>query len=352
MKSCSGIKSNHLLFFLLVCMNALSAFAADPITGKVLNQTTNKPAVGDKVILLRLENGMQEESSTQTDAQGSFILQSAGADGYMVRVVHQGVNYDLGVNGKGTLEIAVFDAVQHIDHLQASIGMAQVESDDQTLKVTEMYSISNDSVPPVTQFGPRNFEISIAANSMLDSLNVRRGGGIWTSLAPSPVKGQHGHYAVDFPMRPGDTLFKFVYHVPYTGPTTLHIKPAYPVKSFAVMHPPSMTFKSTQPRTFTSPGEAQGLRVEQVVSNGLVRDVPVFELSGIGVAPARITGSTPATNSAAAAAAAHNPDKPAASSPAAVTERPETAIWFVLSGFAVLILASAYAVWRRRKRTI
>ena len=352
MKTCTGTKSKFFLFFFLLgCVNALSAFAADAITGKVLNQTTNKPAPGDKVILLRLEKGMEEESSTQTDAHGSFALQPVGPDaGHMVRVIHQGVNYDLGVNGKGPMEIAVFDAVLHINHLQASIGMAQVESDGETLKVTEMYSIANDSAPPVTQFGPRNFEISIAANSVLDSLNVRRAGGIWTSLKPSPLHGQQGHYAVDFPMRPGDTLFKFVYHVPYTGATTLHIRPAYPVKNFAVMHPSSMSFKSAKPQAFTSPGEAQGLRIEKVVSDGSVRDVPAFELSGVGVAPTTLTASNPATNPA--AAAAHNPDKPAAAASAAVQGRPESAIWFVLSGFAVLMLATAYALWKRRKRTV
>ena len=56
MNICPGIKSKSFLF-LLVCLNALSAFAAEAITGKVLNLTTNRPAAGDKVILLRLENG-------------------------------------------------------------------------------------------------------------------------------------------------------------------------------------------------------------------------------------------------------------------------------------------------------
>jgi hypothetical protein len=351
MNMCPGIKSRSFLFFLLVCLNALSAFASDAITGKVLNLTTNKPAAGDKVILLRLENGMEEESSTRTDSQGLFVLQPAGAEaGHMVRVIHQGVNYDLGVNGKGPLEIAIFDAVSHISNLEASIGMAQAESDGQALKITEMYSIANNSAPPVTQSGPRNFEISIPANSVLDSLNVRRGSGIWTSLAPTPLKGQQGHYVVDFPMRPGDTLFKFVYYVPYTGPTTLHLRPAYPVRNFAVMHPPSMNFKSMRAQDFTSPGEAQGLRVERVAGNGPVREVPAFELSGIGVAPPRVNGTSTAMNPA--AVAPRDPEKTAAAASPIVPRQPETALWFVLSGLAVLTLAAAYAIWKRRKRTI
>jgi len=77
-------------------------------------------------------------------------------------------------SGKGPLSIAVFDAVTHIRGLQGTLGIAQVESDGETLKVTEMYSIANDSVPPVTQFGPRNFGISIAPKATLDSLAVKK----------------------------------------------------------------------------------------------------------------------------------------------------------------------------------
>jgi hypothetical protein len=40
---------------------AFSSFAvADSITGTVTNKTTNKPAVGDDVVLIRLQQGMQE----------------------------------------------------------------------------------------------------------------------------------------------------------------------------------------------------------------------------------------------------------------------------------------------------
>ncbi|HEX4605914.1 MAG TPA: hypothetical protein VH724_18075 [Candidatus Angelobacter sp.] len=317
----------------------------------MLNQTTNQPAAGDKVVLLRLENGMEEESATQTDAQGAFVLQLAVANArHIVRVLHQGVNYDLSLTGNGPVEIAVFNAASHIPNLQASIGMAQVESDGQMLKVTEMYSISNVSAPPVTQSGPRNFEISIAPQATLDSIAARKGGGIWVNVTPAPVKGQQGHYAVDFPMRPGDTLFKFVYHLPYTGPTTLHIKPAYPVKSFAVMHPPSMTFKSSQPKAFTSPGEAQGLRVEQAVAKPVVRDVPPFEISGTGLAPAQTANSSPAA-APTAAAPAHAPSTAASVTPPAAGGREANGLWIILTGAGVFLAASAYAIWKRRKRT-
>jgi hypothetical protein len=347
----SGIRSALLL---LVCGScALSAFAADTISGKVRNQTTGKAAAGDEVILLRLQNGMEEEARTRTDAQGAFILQlSAADDPHIVRVLHQGVNYDQSLSGKGPLEIAVFDVVPRIRDLQGSLGIAQVESDGETLKVTEMYSIANNSTPPVTQSGPHNFEISIAPKATLDSLVVKRGGGVWVNAIAVPIKGQQGRYAVDFPIRPGDTLFKYVYHLPYSSPSTLQVKLPYPIRNFAVMHPPSMSFKPSSAQAFISPGLAQGLRVERAVGKPMVRAVPAFEISGIGLAAQTQPTSAPPAMTPAAAIAPPKPETPASVTLPGDRTRPENGAWIIVSGMAVLLTAVAYAVWRKRKRAV
>ncbi|HET8887659.1 MAG TPA: hypothetical protein VFQ41_02050 [Candidatus Angelobacter sp.] len=315
------------------------------------NRTTGKAAAGDEVILLRLQNGMEEEARARTDAAGAFSLDVTSADApHIARVLHQGVNYDQTVSGKGLLEIAVYDAVPRIRNLQGSLGIAQVESDGEMLKVTEMYSITNDSAPPVTQAGPRNFEISIAPQATLDSLVVKKGGGVWVNLAPVPIKDQQGRYAVDFPIRPGDTLFKFVYHLPYNGATRLQLKLPYPIKNFAVMHPPSMLFKPSTAQAFTSPGLAQGLRIEQAASKPVVRDVPAFEISGIGLAaPAQSAG---ASSPASLAAASPKADTPSAVTLPVAPGQPEDKVWIILSGIAALLTATAYAVWRKRKRAV
>jgi hypothetical protein len=337
--------------FLISLFYALSAFAAESIAGKVTNLTTRKPAANTEVILLRLEKGMDEEARARTDAQGGFVLPLPAVAGsqHMIRVVHQGVNYDQALSGKGPVEITVFDTVRDIPNLQANIGMAQLESDGEMLKVTEMYAIANNSFPPVTQLRPRNFEVSLAQNAVLDSFTIKRGGGIWVVVTPVPVQGQSGRYAVDYPLRPGETLFKFIYHLPYTGPTTLHVKPAYPVANFAVMHPPSMKFKASNPRAFTSPGVTRGLQIEQAVRKPVVREVPSFEISGIGLAP-------PASRAAESSPAVRLSPTPAAGSSAAASQpvnqgQQEVGMWAaVLSGLAALLAASVFMIWRKRKR--
>jgi LPXTG-motif cell wall-anchored protein len=347
----SGIKSALLL---LVCGScALSAFAADTIGGRVRNQTSGKAAAGDEVILLRLQNGMEEEAKTRTDAAGAFSLHLSAADvPHVVRVVHQGVNYDQAVSGKGPLNIAVFDAVPRIRDLQGTLGIAQVESDGETLKVTEMYSIANDSVPPVTQAGPRNFEISIAQKATLDSLMVKKGGGVWVNLVPVPIKGQKGRYAADFPIRPGDTLFKFVYHLPYSEPTRLQVKLPYPIRNFAVMHPPSMSFRPSSASAFTSPGLAQGLRVERAVGKPVVREVAAFEISGIGLAASTQAARASSAMSSPAAVGSLKPETPAAVALPAVPSRQENPMWILLSGIAAMLTAILYVIWKKRKRAV
>src|SRR5215467_659512 len=264
---------------------SLSALAkADTISGKVRNMTSVQPAANDVVVLLRLEDGMEEESRTKTDAEGAFTLNEGSATAkYVVRVMHQGVNYDHTVIGSAPFEIEVFDSSPKVQGLSGKIGIAQVESDGKVLKVTEMYAVDNASVPPRTQSGPRNFEIFLPEKGAFDVVEASRGNGVWIKTPPVPLKGSPGRYAVNFPLRPGATLIKFTYHLPYAEPTSLHLKVPYPIKKFAVMHPPSMVFKARRRGTFTHPGKANGLEIEAAATEPLVGDVPPFEISGVGV---------------------------------------------------------------------
>lgn len=342
----------------LCCLSAVAVFAADTVSGKVLNQTTQRPAAGDDVVLLRMGEGMQEEARVRTDAQGTFSMNLSHPEAqYVLRVLHQGVNYDHTLTGASMVQLEVFDTTPAIKGLQGVLGIAQVESDGATLKVTEMYSIANGSVPPMTQTGPHNFQISLPVEATLDFFTAKRSQGIWVNLAAVPVPGKQGSYAVNFPLRPGDTFFKFSYYLPGSGVTTLHLKPAYPVQSFAVMHPPSMAFKALRPHSFTSPGVVKGLQVEQAVG-GVGREVPAFEVSGVGaVAPQ--TALAKASPSAALTAAAGNSSKLPANAQSDVDQRNvdqrnldqrKKDTWAVSLLTILAIAGGGFALWRRQKR--
>lgn len=340
------IKTGILLVY---CLYATAAVAADSISGKVRNETINRPSAGDDVVLLRMGNGMEEEARTRTDAQGAFSLPASAPDAqHLVRVLHQGVNYDQAVSGTAPLQISVYDAVPTIQGLSGNLGMVQVESDGTMLKLTEMYSINNVSDPPVTQLAPHNFLISVPQKAVLDSVIVKRAAGIWVKVTPALVPGSNARYAVDFPLRPGDTLFKFIYRLPQERSTLLHIRPPYPIQNFAVVHPPSMSFKASRPEAFSSPGLVQGLKLEQVVGKPVVGEVPAFEVSGVGAVPSRAAGER--------APSALPPAVPGAQArmlPANLISGASSAstreMWALGAGFACLFGVALTVLWRNKR---
>ncbi len=336
----------------LALLLSVATASATVISGRVTNQTRGIPAAGDDVILLRLGEGMQEVERTRTNKQGAFSLAADASNAnYIVRVMHQGVNYDQTLGGPSApLAVAVYDAVAKVPGLAGTMGIAQVESDAGNLKVTEMYSISNNSNPPVTQTNAHNFEITLPANAELSSFQVKRAGGVWVNAMPSPVRGMKAHYAADFPLRPGDTLFKFAYHLPVQSHTALKVTLAYPVKTFGVVHPASISFTSLQPRAFNSPGMVKGLQLEQLVSTKMIRDVPVFELSGLGMAPAP---AQPAQVRPLTQAAAQRPSAPVALQEASaelLQEKIKEELWAIIAAMALLLVAGVALAVRGRKR--
>ena len=284
---------------------------------------------------------MQEESTTITQGNGTFSLRVSSPDAaHLVRVIHQGVNYDQKADASGRVDVEVFDAVDRVPGLAARVSMAQVESRDTGLLVTEMYEVVNGSSPPVTQRSPANFEFSVPSNATLESFQARRRTGIWVNVQPSQGPGREGRYAVDYPIRPGDTLFRFAYRLPYSGTASLKISPAYPLESFAVAHPLALEFKSQHSADFTSPGVSHGLRLEQLTNkSGLIRDIPAFEISG----GASVGMSQQAQNRV------ESDTNPAIPTGAQSTAAPESSgAWGLIVAGVVFLAAIIFAVWRKR----
>src|SRR5450631_555934 len=126
---------------LAIVISALSALAAaQNITGTVTNGTTGKPAAGDEVTLLSLSQGMQEEGSTKTDAQGKFSLASPAEKQvpHMVRVTHGGVNYfPQGgplMPGATTTEVTVYDTARKLDGISQTVEVDRFQAEGNQLE--------------------------------------------------------------------------------------------------------------------------------------------------------------------------------------------------------------------------
>ncbi len=66
-------------------------------------------------------------------------------------------------------------------------------------------------------------------------------GGQPINSAPVPEK-EKNRYGFVFPLRPGETQFQVVFHLPYSGELNVDPKPLYGAQHFVVMVPKTMQF--------------------------------------------------------------------------------------------------------------
>jgi hypothetical protein len=263
----------------------LMAVAADSITGVARNQTRGQLATDDEVILLRLDQGMQEEARTRTNSQGSFALKVRYPDQlHLVRVVHQGVNYDQRASAGEDVSIDVFDAAERVPGINGSIEIIRIEASENLLHVSDMIEIRNDSNPPRTQAGTRAFETYLPAAAKIQSVLAAGSGKIGVKISAATVPGETGHYTVDFPLRPGATKFVFNYDLPYDGHATFQTKGVYSLQQLAVVIPPTMRFTSRSPSFQVLPTGNSRYLVE-AANHVKAAERPGFEISGVGVLP-------------------------------------------------------------------
>src|ERR1700722_10796729 len=127
---------------------AVSSFAfADSITGTVTNKTTNKPAVGDDVVLIRLQQGMQEATRTKTDAKGNFTLDVPDPGIHLVRVTHDGASYFRPAPpGTQSVELEVYNAAKQVKGVtgEADVIRIKMVENENNLKVVEHFFVKND----------------------------------------------------------------------------------------------------------------------------------------------------------------------------------------------------------------
>ena len=275
-----------ILCLALIAGCSVGTLAADTVTGVARNRTLGQFAIGDKVILLRLDQGMQEEARTKTDSQGSFTLTVQLTDKpHLLRVLHQGVNYDQQVSAGDAVSVDVFDAAERVQGLAGSIEIIRTGTKGDQLHVSDMIEIRNDSSPPLTQAGERTFEVYLPTHAKIDSVLAAGSGKMGVMISATPVPGEPGHFTVNFPLRPGATKFAFNYDLPYDGRATFRTRRLYPLQQLAVMIPPTMKFSSQSPAFQVLPTGNSNYQV-QAANRVNAGEGPEFEISGVGPVPA------------------------------------------------------------------
>ena len=266
-----------------------SLATAATITGTVTDKTTGKPAVGDTVVLVDVQAGMNEAAKATTDVRGHYSLNEPGSGPYLVRVTHQGAGYFIAApQGSGPGDITVYDVAAKVDGVgidEDVIGV--VETTGGQLRVVERYAVHNASMPPRTQWTPRTFEIVLPDGAVVDSVSGQRPGGLTTTIKLDP-DGPKGHYSFNFPIQPDDadkgTLFQLEYELPYSGKFTFHPQVSIPARTVWVMLPKSMTFAAGAGSSFQSAPQDPSFQTF-VARNALPGKALEFTVSGSGSLP-------------------------------------------------------------------
>jgi hypothetical protein len=333
-----------------------AALGGSNITGTVRNGSRDQPAAGDEVTLLRTDNGMTE-ARVKTDDRGAFTLAvEAPNKRYLVRVTHEQISYDQRATAGDALSILVFDAAPQVQGISGSIEILRAGTTGKLLHVSDLYEVKNESSPALTQAGEHTFEVYLPANTRIASVLAAGPDGIGVMIEAVTVPGEAGHYAVNFPLRPGATKFAFNYDLPYDGRAVFRTRHAYSVQQLAVMIPPAMSFWSRAKafEVLTTGNNHYQVRAANQVKAG---EGPAFEISGEGALPplgdqaqtqAREPSLTPSAPTVAAPARVASASLSNFDPRLKQTPPPSQAV--VMEGVtAVLFAACAFLVWRARK---
>ncbi|HEY6904760.1 MAG TPA: hypothetical protein VI216_10675 [Candidatus Acidoferrales bacterium] len=340
------------LFFFL----AQPAFAGT-VTGTVTNGTTGKPAAGVDMILIQLQGTMKPIATTKTDAQGhySFDNPALGAGPMLIRAVYRGVNYhEPATPGKTTVDVQVFEPTDKASAFSVTAHAIILQPNGSDLVVGEEYNISNKTQPPVAYYRPGgSFQFALPDGAQLTDVSVVGTSGM--PVVQSPVDLGSNKQAIDFPFRPGDSVVRISYHLPYPADqANLRFMSYYAADRLAFFAPPSVHFTGAG---FAPGGEAQGFSV--YMRDSVAANTPIaVSVSGTAPPPAPDNGGS--TN-AANGSDSQNPsvnshaDSGEETPVASITTLParlDSLKWILVGGFAALFTLGLIYVLRRPEAAV
>ena len=317
--------------------------SAAELRGKVTNGTTNRPAPGSEVVLISLsQSGMKEVARSATDSAGRYRLTAPDMQTpQLVRVTYQGVTYHKIVKpGDSSVAVAVYDAVERLAGVTAVMDVQRFEATTDMLEVKELVTMRNASIPPRTLMNDRPFEIQLPPDAQVESGLVQIEDGQPLKYKPTPGE-QKGRYYFLSPLRPGDTRFAVVYRLPYKGVAAIEPRLLNPRERFVVMLPKSMKFEPAAEGVFVP---MPGVTEDNVLGTAPVRpgQTVAFRISGMGVL-AELEGRR---QQQAQAAEAKRPGG-GLGAPIELPDPLHKQRWYILGGFAIVLVLGARHVVRR-----
>ena len=343
---------------ILLALSLAAAFSpAETLTGTVKNGTSNKPAAGDEVVLLKLGQGMEEAGRTKTDAKGTFSFKvDDTSTPHLVRAIHQGVTYHrVAPPRTPSVDVVVYDVSKKIEALSVTADVLRFQARSNELQGIRLFAVDNKSKPPRTQMNDQNFEFYLPDGAQVDTAIAMTAGGQPLTTAPVPQK-EKNRYAFIFPLRPGETQFQVVFHLPYRGEANIDPKELYGTQHFVVMLPKTMQFASTSGTSFASMNDPrQPDAVVQVASNTKAGQPLTFKISGTGILTDQEGNNQENGSPASGGTTAGRDSRPGGGlgPPIDAPDPLEKYRWYILGIFALVMVAGAvYITTRPRKASL
>jgi len=345
-------------FAALLLTILLTAYAAaETLTGTVKNGTTNKPAAGDEVILIKLGNGMEEAARTKADAKGNFSFNLDDQGPHLIRAVHQGVTYHrMAPPGTTSVEVEVNDVAKKVDDISVTADVMRCQAENGQLEIVRLFAVDNKSNPPKTQMNDHNFEFYLPEGAKVTQAMARTANGQPINSSAVP-QGEKNKYAFIFPLRPGETQFQVQFTVPYSGKATIDPKLAYAAQHFVVMFPKSMQFAPGKDAHFESMNDPQQADANIQVATLTTAGQPLsFELSGTGTLAAE-GGGGGGGNSGGSSSMGQNAES--RSGPGGGLGPPSDAPdplqkyrWPIIGGFVLVLTGGAFYMTKRQRAAL
>jgi hypothetical protein len=239
-------------FFVL---DTVAAFAQQPISGLVVNGTTTQPAVGQRVELLTLGEGMKTASEAVSGPDGSFTfpaVENTQTPHLLLRAIYQGVNYNLSVSSHEEMEkpvtLTIYEITQKLDEAKVSLPAMLAQASGNTLLVQQQYLLGNETNPKKTFVNPQGtFLFDTPPSALISELSASVVGLAGIPLPQKPVARNEGGYQINYPMKPGVNEIRVSYRINYiTTQRELRHRVFYEMKSTRVLIlPPDLQVSGT-----------------------------------------------------------------------------------------------------------
>lgn len=207
-----------------ICLCWGDAWAQLSISGRVLNGTTSRPAINQKVELLTLgqEMNVTKEDLTQDDGRFTFeeVELAAASPHILLRTIYQGVNYNISLSSpeevKAPQLLTIYETATELENIEVSMPAMLVIAHGNDLRVEQQYLVNNGSKPMRTLANSlMTFQFDTPLSGKVDNLKISVLGLGRIPLPQRPLKRKKGGYRINYPMKPGVNEVWIVYRVKF-----------------------------------------------------------------------------------------------------------------------------------------